>query len=521
MPVMRWVLIKPLHYSPFYDPEIQEPLGLEYLASSLRAEGCTVLIMDSVLDRLDDAKLGRRAAAFQPDAVGFSVTTDQDLDSVLAIYSECRDSLNGKPVFWIAGGNFVTTEWHYAQKSLPEEMHLMRFEADISIRDVVYKWRERNLDSLPRLMDGIPSNFPDELPFPARPFYAPVLKYGWAFNVQGSRGCCSACKYCASRGMRGANPAWRGRSPENIVREIVWLTRQYGARVFNFVDEDFLGPPLNARKRAKDFAAGIIANRLKITFGIQVRPNSLSIETIDNLYDAGLRYVFMGIESDNPSDFRDWGRQYCADVWQWVEYLQSRGIEVNAGTLLFHPGSTAAGIRSFATRLRQYSLLNYRTVINRLDAMPGSFFHDEYIAATGDAGHCGTVVLPFRKQPELEVLYRTTAEALAPVEIPSMHALCAMPTAQINQLFNDGDTSFDRLKSISAECDGRVSSCFFEILDMFDKNAITEDRINELKTGNRSFGLKMIDKLISNGFVRLQELPRDAMQPFKHGNEDL
>ncbi|MDR2626804.1 MAG: radical SAM protein [Dysgonamonadaceae bacterium] len=518
---MRWVLIKPLHYSPFYDPEIQEPLGMEYLASSLKTAGCTVLLLDGALDKLDNTKTGRRTAAFQPDAVGFSITTDHDLDSLLAIYNECKNLLGEKPVFWIAGGNFVTTEPEYASESLPDEMHLMRFEADISIRDIVHQWREKALDSLPRRIDAVPPAFPDELPFPARPFYATVLQYGWAFNVQGSRGCCSACKYCASRGMRGSNPAWRGRSPENIVRELEWLAKQYGAQTFNFVDEDFLGPPSNARKRAKDFADGIGNKGLKINFGIQIRPNSLTTETIDSLYKAGLRYVFMGIESDNPSDFKHWGRQYCADAWHWVEHLQSLGIEVNAGTLLFHSESTVEGIRNFAGKLRQYHLLNYRTAVNRLDAMPGSFFHNEYIAATGDAGRGGCITLPFNKQPELEFLYRTVTDVLAPVEIPSMHALCVLPTAQTNKLFNNDEASFRLLKDINAECDDRVASCFFEILDMFEKKNLTKDRTDELKSENLLFGWKMIDRLASNGFVRSPEPLYEAMQRFNHGNENL
>ncbi|MDR2809889.1 MAG: radical SAM protein [Tannerellaceae bacterium] len=515
---MRWVLIKPLHHSPFYDPEIQEPLGMEYLASSLKTVGCIVLLLDGALNKLDNIKIGRRTAAFQPDAVGFSITTDCDLDSLLTIYGECKELLEGKPVFWIAGGNFVTTEPEYAAKSLPDEMHLMRFEADISIRDIVHKWREKTLDSLPRRIDAVPPALPDELPFPVRPFYATVLQYGWAFNIQGSRGCCSACKYCASRGMRGANPAWRGRSPENMVRELEWLAKQYGAQIFNFVDEDFLGPPINARKRAKDFAEGIISKGLKINFGIQIRPNSLTIETIDNLYRAGLRYVFMGIESDNPSDFKHWGRQYCADTWQWVEHLQWRGIEVNAGTLLFHSESTAEGIRSFANKLRQYNLLNYRTAVNRLDAMPGSFFHNEYMAATGETATGGCITLPFNKQPELEFLYQTITDALSPLEIPSMHALCAIPTAQTNKLFHNGEASFHLLKDINAACDNQVASCFFEILDMFEKENITTNKTDKLRYENLLFGWKMIDRLISAGFVRSPESLYNAMQRLNHEN---
>jgi len=512
---MRWVLIKPLNHSPFYDPEIQEPLGLEYLASSLREKGCTVLLLDSVLDNLDDIKLARRAASFQPDAVGFCVTTDRDIESVNAIFYECKAILNGQPVFWIAGGNFVTTELKYASLNFPDEMHLMRFEADISIRDIVDKWNEKTLDTLPRLIDAVPPVYPDKLPFPARPYHDIISQFGWAFNIQGSRGCCSSCKYCASRGMRGAYHAWRGRNTENIVQELVWLSRQYAARTFNFVDEDFLGPPSGSGKRAKDFAAGIKENKLSINFGIQVRPDSLSEEVINNLYDAGLRYVFMGIESDNPSDFKSWGRHYCVDVWRWTDYLQSLDIEVNAGTLLFHPDSTVDGIRSFATKLREHKLLNYRTVVNRLDGMPGSFFYDEYVAKNGVLESFGSIVLPF-KLPELESFYQDIVYAFAPLEAPSMHALCAMPTAQTNKFFNHNEASFNLLKSINEECDNRVASCFFDILNMFENKLLKQNAIEKIVADNFKFGMEIADKLIANGFVNSPESLYNAMEYFKY-----
>ena len=68
---LRWVFIRPRHASPYYDPEIQEPLGLEYLGAARRDSGDAVLIMDALLDCADETRLARRALAFAPDAIGF------------------------------------------------------------------------------------------------------------------------------------------------------------------------------------------------------------------------------------------------------------------------------------------------------------------------------------------------------------------------------------------------------------------------------------------------------------------
>lgn len=509
---MRWVLIRPLNQSLFYDPEIQEPLGLEYLASVLTGLGGKVLVLDSALDSLDDRKLARRAMSFQPDAIGFSITTDMELDSVWKIYTECKNLLAGKEIFWIAGGNYPTTEFDNAQNELPAEFHIMKYEGEITISKI-YQYLENGAASrIPRLMAGTAVVPLDALPFPTR-YYSHYLKnYGWAFNLQGSRGCCSACKYCASKGMRtkAHHPQWRGRSPENMVKEMVFLYEKYGARAFNFVDEDFLGPPQKALERARDFSTEVIRNNLKITMGIQVRPNSLSTEIIEHLSAAGLTYVFMGIESDDPQDFKNWGRAYCDKTWEWVACLQEKNIEVNAGTLLFHPDCTLHGIRRFASKLRQHGLLNCRTAVNRLDAMPGSIFYNEYVAQHPKHNFQGIIRLPF-KDSRIEAFYETLKRALAPIEAPSMHALCAMPVCQTNRIFGKAEESYLVLKEINADCDRQVSDCFFSVLEMFENEYVSDSKIKEMITDNIRFGKSIIERLTANGFVRSPEVLYDAI----------
>jgi len=127
---MRLVLIRSRNSSPYYDPEIQEPLGLEYLAAWRAAKGDAVLVMDSTIENATDIKLARRAASFQPDAIGFSITTAQELGSIRAIHQECIRALGQRTVRWIAGGNFVSSEPLHAEKLLPAEFALVRFDGE-------------------------------------------------------------------------------------------------------------------------------------------------------------------------------------------------------------------------------------------------------------------------------------------------------------------------------------------------------------------------------------------------------
>lgn len=466
----RWVLIRPLNRSLYYDPEIQEPLGIEYLGAVLKKNGCSVLLLDSALDDLSDDKLARRTVAFEPDVVGFSITTDRELDSVINIYRTCIRLKGEAKYTWLAGGNFVTSETNHALHFLPEEFTLVKFESETSITRFIEE-QEKGCGTKPeRLIPGQAVAELDQLPFPLRPYAAYLVNYGWAFNLQGSRGCCSTCHYCASRGMRTLNrPGWRGRSPRSMVDEMEALYEQYNARTFNFVDEDFLGPPSRAPERALSFSDEIKRRNLELTYGIQVRPDSLSRNVIESLVSSGLKYVFMGIESDDPDDFRRWGRAYCPDAWEWVRLLQANDVEVNAGTLLFHPDCTPEGILNFASKLREHGLFNYRTAINRLDAMPGSLFHEQYnLQKPEEERYPGIFSLPFHYRG-METFYETLLKVLAPVEVPSMHALCALPVAQTLRIFGNNSVMYSELKKINNLCDDIVTQSFFALLEMFNR----------------------------------------------------
>ncbi len=423
---MRWVFVRPRSTSPYYDPEIQEPLGLEYLAGARRAQGDEVLVLDGALSGAGEEQLARRAASFAPDAIGLSLATALDVAPVAALRAAAAAALGERPVRWVVGGTFVSTETDRASALLPRDFTLVRLEGEEALEALHRAWSSGSEPE--RVVEGAAIGDLDRLPFPERPFAREILGGGWAFNLQGSRGCRGACHYCASPGMRPRGvPGWRGRSPAAMVEEIALLHQRWGARAFNFVDEDFLGPDATARGRAFDFAEELGRRRLRISFGIQARPGSLSPETVGALARAGLTYAFLGIESDAPEDLRRWGRRPQEDPFAAVERLRAQGAEVHAGTLLFHPHATLASLERFARALAAHGLFDFLAANNRLDAMPGSVLHREALARGDiDPARSGPQPLPFA-DPAVAALHRDVASALGPLGPPWMHAACALP----------------------------------------------------------------------------------------------
>ncbi len=519
MSSLRWVFIRPRHESPYYDPEIQEPLGLEYLSASRREKGDAVLVLDALLESMDDHRLARRAVSFRPDFIGISIMTARELASVQAIFAECQKALAGREVCWLAGGNFISHEAERAIEALPDGFYLVRFEGENALEVLARQWTARSpreaCDKAPpsRIIVAAPVADLQALPFPERPFACALGSERGAFNIQGSRGCLGACRYCSSpeaRSLKGHQ--WRGRPMEHIVAEMDELNRRYGAVAFNFIDEDFLGPNTLATERARQFAAGIERRGLSISFSIQVRPDSLSREIIELLAASGLSYAFIGVESDNREDFKRWGRPWTGPPWDLVAHLRRLRVEVGAGVLLFHPHSTLQGIKGFAEVLHRHQMLNYRTAINRLDAMPGSRFHQDGIAAGVLQPIAGPQRLPF-VDAGLEALYDQLTTALSPLGPVSMHAVCSLPAAVARHtLLRQSASAYQALKGIIGSLDGAVAETLFVLLGQHAAGKTGSHDIRELRLENLAVSLAAARELVSLGMAPSVDQLREAIR---------
>ncbi len=519
MGVFRWVFIRPRHHSPYYDPEIQEPLGLACLGASRRSKNEAVLLMDALLESAGDIRLARRAVSFWPDAIGFSIMTAQELASVRAIYDECRMRLAGRKVCWLAGGNFISHEPDRALALLPDDFHLVRFEGENALEQVKAAWFEHRCAEGGRgpmpaqVLAAAPVVDLDSLSFPLRPFADQIKSTQGAFNIQGSRGCLGACRYCSSPEARSIQRShWRGRSMEHIVAEIAQLNRTHGARAFNFIDEDFLGPNALATQRARRFAGELGRRGLQISFSIQVRPDSLNAEIIDLLSANGLSYVFIGIESDNPQDFKRWGRPWTGAPWDLVTHIRRRHAEVGAGVLLFHPHATLQGIRRFAGILHQHGLLNYRSAINRMDAMPGSVFHREGLDSRALKPLAGPQQLALLEKG-VEAFYQALTAALSPLGPTSMHAVCRLPPMIANARLNpECRDAYQHLKKILHDVDHAVAGTLFTLLEEHAKGNPWAASIHGLRQENLKVSLAAAHALVRQGLAPSFDQLREAVR---------
>ena len=110
--------------------------------------------------------------------------------------------------------------------------------------------------------------------------------------ILGTRGCPYSCfRYCVYPLQQGR--VVRQRTPSNIFKEIEYWHKTFGVELFIFRDPVF---SIN-KKHTKELCDIIISSNIKIKFVIETHLRLLDEDLLNNLKNAGLVFVKVGIEN--------------------------------------------------------------------------------------------------------------------------------------------------------------------------------------------------------------------------------
>jgi len=195
----------------------------------------------------------------------------------------------------------------------------------------------------------------DRLPFPVR---HQALLHTIGCSVLGSRGCSGSCSFCCINPFYGTRAHWRGRTPENIDAELQTLLLQVPERYLYFLDANFFGSGAEGKKRASRIAEIIAAYH--VHFGLEARPCDLDKTTVAKLAAAGLRDVFLGIESGSDASLRRMRKRGCRqDSSAALSLLRAYGITVTPGFIMFEPEATLEAVCENIAFLQREHLVEY------------------------------------------------------------------------------------------------------------------------------------------------------------------
>jgi radical SAM superfamily enzyme YgiQ (UPF0313 family) len=351
-----------------------ENLGLMYIASYAESRGIPVHVIDALLEEhtgpeqtfASIKRLSEQSGT--PELIGF--TTIVDFNSLLDLVSRCKTIWPN--VLTCLGGPFATLNYERVLQEWSFD-YVCIGDGEIPfalLAEAVFN--NRSLDAVPGLatrnsqgkikITSPPKTDIDSLPWPSRQQLPLVLAEGFSASVSTQRGCPYRCSYCvtgaisASIGKEGHNL----RSVESVVEEICYLHREFQIPFVTIVDDLFVSKAPSSQIRAEEFARLLFNKSLPIQFMCDVRVDSINKDLFLQLHQAGLRRVFIGVETGSEDQLHFYRKRHSKSHHETVErlaLLESIGIEVIAGTIVWHPTVTPNEIRATIAILDN---LNYK-----------------------------------------------------------------------------------------------------------------------------------------------------------------
>ena len=308
------------------DDLLDEPLGLMYLAASLREKKYDIRITNLAGHSLESW----RGEIKESDLYGIQLYTPTFKIGV-DVARFIKSSFPGRPV--ICGGAHPS--------ALPESEDLKIFdniavgEGEISIVNIADAYRDNK--KIPRIIRSDFIRDLDSLPLPAWDM-VDMMKFHRkvdgerCFGIIGSRGCSFRCAFCDQAIM--GNKV-RFRSIGNIIYEIKEIINRYGVRHFEFFDDMF-----TVRKsRLIEFKEKTKA--LNIAYRCNGRTDVLEKDIYDLLKESGCKVVCFGIESGSQKILDRMNKKNSIENnYKAIKIAQEAGLTVIGYFMIGFPGET-------------------------------------------------------------------------------------------------------------------------------------------------------------------------------------
>ena len=295
----------------FIDEErgFNPPLGLLYLAGYLKEKNnYDVFGLDAQVEQLDyNNEFKQRIKENNPDVVGITAMTFTLIDvlKTISLVREVEKELN-KKIIIVLGGPHVHL--------FPEETinlegvdYLIKGEGEAPFFNLLESLEGRNdladVKGLVYKKDGQIINNPagdlidnlDELPFPDRELL-PIEKYNSILSsgkivttMFTSRGCPFQCSFC-DRPHLGKK--FRARTANNVVDEMEECLK-LGIEEILIYDDTFTVD----KQRTIDVCDEIIKRGLKFVWDIRARVDTVNVEVLKKLKQAGCARIHFGVEA--------------------------------------------------------------------------------------------------------------------------------------------------------------------------------------------------------------------------------
>lgn len=326
------------------------PLGVTYVAAAFEAAGAEVRVFDYIVSRYTPEKLKAQIDAFCPDLLGATSVT---LNFPGAAEIVCEAKRHRPSLITLMGGPHVSFTAERTLKEYPEIDLIVAGEGERTIAELMAEgFNPGKWEKIPglvfrcdgRVIDTGPRPFIEDLdtiPLPAR-HLLPLSRYqalGYPISIITSRGCPYSCIFCLGRRMVGNRV--RLRKAPLVVDEIEQIL-SYGIDRINVADDLFV----SSRGKVREVCDEILHRGLRFTWSAFARVNTVDLETLRLMREAGCDSVSFGAETGNPEMLKLIRKGITRDqIRQAVSLCREAGIIAHTSFIVGLPGETTETLR--------------------------------------------------------------------------------------------------------------------------------------------------------------------------------
>ncbi|MGA8429768.1 MAG: Sden_1168 family B12-binding radical SAM P-methyltransferase [Candidatus Sulfotelmatobacter sp.] len=392
------------------------PLGLCYLTGALEQEGFDVTILDCIIEGIDEVervqpdswRFGMSEARFREfirarhfDLVGLSMIYSSDLRNLYRYAQIVKQEWPETIV--IAGGLHATI---YTERFLQDaaaqgtpcvdfvirgegEARLPRFlrnltrgQIDLHQEGLAGWWagkifanpQREQITDLDRLPLPAYHKVPLEKYFAHNVPFSPYPRGRRVMQIYTSRGCPVGCTFCASTNFA---KAYRARSVDSVISEILYYQQRYGIDEIQFADDNLTFD----RRRAMELFEKMSPLGIPWCTPNGIMINTLDEALLDRMIASGLYQITLSVDSGNAETLRHKHRKpvNLSRLPDLMRFLDARGVLMHGTLVVGMPGESEEDIRQGFEFIEGLPFHSMNVFIAQ--AIPGSELFERQVAS--------------------------------------------------------------------------------------------------------------------------------------------
>lgn len=373
------------HFNDIAHTPLSSCLISGYVASLLQANGIETEILDAYLSRHSFSQMIKEIVEKECDILGIHLVYSwEHTPRVLNMIDEIGSHVE-VPV--IVYGFYPTFAYEFILNSYPSVDYVIIGEPEITFLELCSRIKKgravnnvnglafRNGKGLIVRRQKVIENL-DELPFPLR---TKEHLENCGGNILGGRGCYGNCTFCYINNFYGTECKWRGRTPDNIYQEVKTVLNCLSKKYIYLVDANFFGPGAEGQDRAESIAE-LLKGEKGLRFGLECRVNDVQEKSLSALACAGLKDVFLGIESGSQNSLQRMRKGTTVEQGERaIALLRKYGIEPYSGFIMFEPDSGMQDLRN------NFNFLKSNNLLNRLSTTLDLLYHPQIVLMGTDS----------------------------------------------------------------------------------------------------------------------------------------